>query len=130
MRDARDAYAFTHVKWKKKAVGRSQRWRRCKGRGPPNIKLKRLSDGPHEISLRTERLSEKGDLAIVDLSNVSRRDLVLVFFFREICRSHRDAEEAADFDDRVRRPNHRAEHQRMPRARQHSLRAENPVQNR
>lgn len=83
--------------------------------GSAKYKLKRLSDGPHEISLRTERLSEKGGPNYVDPSNVSCRDLVPIFLpFHEIfTRSHEDAEEAVDLDDRD-RLNRRTKHRRMP----------------
>lgn len=113
-------------KKKKEAVGRSATMETVE-EGSAKYKLKRLSDGPHEISLRTERLSEKGE----DPSNASCRDLVLKFFSRYVefsARNHEDTE-AVDFDDRG-RPNRRTEHRRMPQARQHILRAEDPVQNR
>lgn len=45
---------------KKEAVGRSATVETVE-EGSAKYKLKRLSDGPHEISLRTERLSEKGE---------------------------------------------------------------------
>lgn len=105
--------------------------------GPAKYKLNGLSHGPHEIWLHTTFIRQILSswihrylrISCIFYKRVVPRLSASVTRLVELARNHEAAEEILDFDDRD-RSRRRTKHRRLSEARQHILRAEDPIQNR